>query len=57
MDIKQCNETKITKDTKEFIIYVQGNKYVNFDYLREALQKVCNLIKEFCGGTCEMIIA
>ena len=57
MDIKQCDETKITKETKEFMVYVQGNKYVEFDYLQKTLQKVCDLIKEFCGGTYEIIPA
>ncbi|MEK6983093.1 MAG: phenylalanine--tRNA ligase beta subunit-related protein [Nanoarchaeota archaeon] len=55
MDIKQCNETKITKETKEFIVYVQGNRYVTLEYLEEALQKVCSLIIEICGGTYEII--
>ena len=55
MDIKQCNETKITKDTKEFMIYVQGNKNVDSDYLQEILQKVCNLIKKICGGDYQVI--
>jgi len=55
MDIKQCDETKITKETKEFMVYVQGNEYTKFDYLQKALQKVCDLIKEICGGTYEII--
>lgn len=55
MDIKQCNETKITKDTKEFMIYAQGNRYVTFEYLQEALQKACDLIREICSGTYEVI--
>ena len=55
MDIKQCDETKITKETKEFIVYVQGNKYVEHIYLQKVLHKVCELIKEICGGTYEMV--
>jgi DNA/RNA-binding domain of Phe-tRNA-synthetase-like protein len=54
MDIKQCDETKITKKTKEFIIYVQGNKYVEIDYLKRTLKKACGLIKEVCGGSYEI---
>lgn len=56
MDIKQCNETKITKETKEFIIYVQGNKNTPKEYLQEAMQKTCNLINEICGGNCAILI-
>jgi DNA/RNA-binding domain of Phe-tRNA-synthetase-like protein len=55
MDIKQCDKTKITKETKEFMVYVQGNKYVEPDYLQKALQKVCDLIKEICGGTYKIV--
>jgi len=55
MDIKQCNETKITKDTKEFLIYVQGNKNTKSDYLQNALIRACELIQEICGGTYEIL--
>lgn len=55
MDIKQCDETKITKDTKEFMVYVQGNKCTEPAYLQKALQRVCALIEQFCGGTCEIL--
>jgi DNA/RNA-binding domain of Phe-tRNA-synthetase-like protein len=57
MDVKQCDETKITKSTQAFIVYVQGNKNTEFDYLRDALKKVCELIQEICGGTYEIILA
>lgn len=55
MDIKQCNETKITKNTKEFIIYVQGNRNVSSEYLQSTLERACHLIKEVCGGEYEII--
>lgn len=56
MDIKQCDETKITKDTKEFIVYVQGNKFTKFEYLQKILLEVCELIKDICGGTYEVVL-
>ena len=56
MDIKQCDETKITKETKEFIIYVQGNKITESDYLQKTLRRVCDLIKEICGGDCSILM-
>jgi len=57
MDIKQCDDTKISKETKEFMVYVQGNQQVAFDSLREALMNVCELITEICGGTYEIVTA
>lgn len=57
MDIRQCNETKITKQTKEFMVYVQGNQTVAFDTLQKALINVCELITEICGGTYEIVAA
>tara|TARA_Y100000310_G_scaffold345855_1_gene471480 strand:+ start:11124 stop:11750 length:627 start_codon:yes stop_codon:yes gene_type:complete len=54
MDIRQCDETKITKETKKFMIYVQGNKYTEIDYLKKTLERACELIKEICGGNYEI---
>jgi methionyl-tRNA synthetase len=55
MEIKQCNETKISDKTKEVVIYAQGNKNVSDKYLRGSLIKACELIKEVCGGEYEII--
>lgn len=55
MDIKQCNQTKITKETKNFLVYVQGNRAVPSARLEETLQQVCNLITEICGGNYELV--
>lgn len=51
MDVKQCEQTKITKGTKSFIVYIQGNKNTDFDYLVKALDKICKYITSFCGAT------
>lgn len=56
MDVKQCQETKITKETKAFIVYVQGNRATDFDYVLDGLHQVCNLIQEICGGAYEVIL-
>jgi DNA/RNA-binding domain of Phe-tRNA-synthetase-like protein len=55
LDLKQCHETKITKTTKQFMVYVQGNHYAPLPMLQAALQSVCNNITEFCGGTFEIV--
>lgn len=50
LDQKQCQETKITKDTKEFIVYVQGNKTTSQKYVNNVLGEVIETIKRFCVG-------
>ncbi len=51
LDQKQCDETKITKDTKEFLIYVQGNENTSQEEVEEVLQEVIKKIVKHCGGT------
>ncbi len=51
LDQKQCNETKITKDTKEFLIYVQGNENTSQEDVEKVLQEVIQTILRHCGGT------
>ena len=51
MDVKQCEQTKVTKETTEFIVYIQGNKNTTMEYLAAALDKVCKYICEFCNCT------
>lgn len=55
MDVKQCAETRITKETVEFVVYVQGNRVTEYPYLQKALTDVCHLITETCGGTYRVI--
>jgi DNA/RNA-binding domain of Phe-tRNA-synthetase-like protein len=55
LDLKQCDETKITKDTRSFMLYVQGNRCAPMDLLKSALQDVCHNITTFCGGTFEIV--
>lgn len=55
MDLKQCNETKVDGNTKNFIVYVQGNNATSDEYVLEGLQKVCNNIEFFCNATYKII--
>lgn len=55
LDKKQCAETKITKDTTQFMVYVQGNRFAPLSTLNPALQSVCNNVSTFCGGTYQLI--
>lgn len=55
LDQKQCQETKITKDTKEFIVYVQGNETSSQEDVNAVLSEVIDTIKRFCGGDSTII--
>ena len=55
LDLKQCQQTRITKDTRQFALYVQGNAATDRPYLEAALGEVCDLITEICGGTYEVV--
>lgn len=50
LDLKQCDETKCGQETKNFLVYVQGNTETDAAYVLNGLQKVCDNIKNFCGG-------
>jgi DNA/RNA-binding domain of Phe-tRNA-synthetase-like protein len=55
LDLKQCNETKVTKETKRYLVYVQGNRFVPGQLLESALKEVCENLTKFCGGDFETI--
>jgi DNA/RNA-binding domain of Phe-tRNA-synthetase-like protein len=55
MDLKQCEETRITKQTSEFVVYVQGNSRTTPHDLLDGLQRLGALVTETCGGTYEII--
>ncbi|MBS3052844.1 MAG: methionine--tRNA ligase [Candidatus Aenigmarchaeota archaeon] len=55
IDIKQGDQDRITKDTKEVLIYVQGNKNISEKNLNEAIEKISNNVIEFCGGSVERV--
>jgi DNA/RNA-binding domain of Phe-tRNA-synthetase-like protein len=55
MDLKQCEETRITKETSEFVIYVQGNRRTTPRDVQDGLDRVGALVTETCGGTYEMV--
>ncbi len=55
LDVKQCDQTKVTKGTAAFILYVQGNAATPADYLQSGLDRACRLITQICGGSFEFI--
>jgi len=55
MDVKQCEETRITKQTSEFVIYVQGNSWTTPRDVQDGLERLGALVTEICGGTYEIV--
>jgi len=55
MDIKQCDQTKVTEDTKNIILYVEGNENISESDLKNVIEETCELIVKFCGGEWRII--
>ncbi|PIN85063.1 MAG: methionine--tRNA ligase [Candidatus Diapherotrites archaeon CG11_big_fil_rev_8_21_14_0_20_37_9] len=55
MDVKQGEHTKVTNETKNVFLYVQGNKYTSNEYLESALKKICENITMYCGGSWKQV--
>jgi methionyl-tRNA synthetase len=55
LDVKQCRETRITKATAAFLVYVQGNRATSPAEVLSGLRQVGDLIVEICGGAYEIV--
>ena len=55
LDVKQGQHTKIGNDSKNLLLYVQGNKETSGLYLEDALVEMCKLITKFSGGTYRLV--
>jgi DNA/RNA-binding domain of Phe-tRNA-synthetase-like protein len=48
---RDCDETKITEDTKGFIMFVDGSVDIPRESVESALGDLESSLKRFCGGT------
>ncbi len=55
LDVKQCDQTKVTKTTQALVVYVQGNANTSAEYLENGLREICDLLREICGGVYEVL--
>ncbi len=55
LELKQCNETKVTKEAKKILLYYQGHAGHKQKEVTAALLDACKLITEMCGGSYEII--
>ena len=55
LDVKQGQHTKIGFDTRNLLVYVQGNSETSGMYLEKALREICDLIVQHSGGEYEVL--
>jgi len=55
LDVRQIEKTKVTLDTKNIFLVVQGNAITPFPYLEDAVSELVSLIKRYCGGKATVI--
>ena len=55
MNCKQSELSKVTRDTTNLLLYVQGNPHTSDDYVEAALHEVCEEIVRFNGGVTEYL--
>ncbi|MBI5051157.1 class I tRNA ligase family protein, partial [Candidatus Micrarchaeota archaeon] len=55
LELKQCEETKVKKDSKKVLLYYEGHSGHTQDQVNTALKEACNLIIKLCGGSYKML--
>ena len=55
LELKQCEQTKVTKNTKKILLYYSGAKNHTQEQISDALVEACELIKQTCGGDYKII--
>ena len=51
MEVLQVEPTKVTADSKDVFMIIEGNSNTTAEYVRDAAEDVCQLITKYCGGT------
>ncbi|HET6439198.1 MAG TPA: phenylalanine--tRNA ligase beta subunit-related protein [Anaeromyxobacter sp.] len=55
LDVRQCAETRITKETVRMVVYAQGSAAAPYPALEAGIRRIADLLVEICGGSCELI--
>lgn len=51
MEVLQVEPTKVTLETQDIFLIIQGNTVTEDKYVQTVAEEVCRLITRFCGGT------
>lgn len=55
LNCKQSELSKVTFETTDLLVYVQGNRATSDEYLASSIESACELITQFCGGRAERL--
>jgi methionyl-tRNA synthetase len=55
LDVRQCEETRITRETPAFLVYVQGNPAAPYPALEAGLRQIGDLVVEIGGGAYQVV--
>lgn len=50
LEVIQCEETKVTPESKDIFFIIQGNSETSTSYIETATKDLIELITKFCGG-------
>jgi DNA/RNA-binding domain of Phe-tRNA-synthetase-like protein len=56
-NFRDCDETKITTETRNLVMFVDGSGEIPRKYVDEALRELSDLLGEYCGGDYRLGIA
>jgi DNA/RNA-binding domain of Phe-tRNA-synthetase-like protein len=51
LEVLQVEPTKVTAETTDVFIIIEGNANTATEYVKKAAEEVCQLIIKYCGGT------
>jgi DNA/RNA-binding domain of Phe-tRNA-synthetase-like protein len=51
LDSKDCETVKLSLETKNIVLIIQGTPHTTQEYNYSAMENACELIARFCGGT------
>jgi DNA/RNA-binding domain of Phe-tRNA-synthetase-like protein len=51
LEVLQVEPTKVTTESRDVFIIIEGNANTDTEYIRSAAKEVCDLITKYCGGS------
>ena len=55
LDVLQCEHTKVTRESRNIIFFLQGNRLLPATILLKGAWLLAEMITRFCGGTIELV--